>query len=123
MYMYMVMFVLDIPDRLDAVLDAWNAVGVAGVTIAETTGAYRRLVKRGHVPARYALGGLAPGGEECNYTLWAIVADETLARQCLAAAEAVAGDLDGPNTGVLTAWPLAFAKGVPLQPANAERKS
>ena len=113
--MHMVMLVLDIADRLDAVLDAWSAAGVRGATIAETTGVHRRRGRRGHVAARYALGGMAPRGEEGNYTLWAIVPDEETARRCLVAAEGVVGDLDEPNTGVLAAWPLAFVKGAPLQ--------
>ncbi len=113
--MYMVMLVLDVADRLDAVLDAWDAAGVRGATIAETTGVHRRRVRRGHVAARYALGGMGPTGEEGNYTLWAIVPDEETARRCLAAAEGVIGDLDGPNTGVLAAWPLAVVKGVSRQ--------
>jgi hypothetical protein len=112
--MYMVMFVLDARGQLDAVLEAWRAIGVGGVTIAETTGAFRRLVKLGAVPARYTLGGLAvSSGEDLNHTLWAIVLDEGVARQCLEAAEAVVGDLDGPDTGVFAAWPLPLVKGAP----------
>ncbi len=110
--MYMVMLVLDVADRLDAVLDAWAAAGVHGATMAETTGVHRRRTRRGHVAARYALGGMGPDSEEGNYTRWAIVPDEETARRCLTAAEGIVGDLDGPNTGVLAAWPLAFVKGV-----------
>ena len=52
--MHMVMFVLDDPDLLDRVLEAWEAAGATGVTIVESTGIRRR---RGvHVPARYAFG-------------------------------------------------------------------
>lgn len=119
--MYMVMLVLDDPNRLDEVLVVWNAIGVQGVTIAETTGAYRRLRSQAHVPARYALGGLAAGDGESNCTLWTIVPDEDTARRCLSAAEGVVGDLDGPDTGVLAAWPLAFSKGVPPRAASGVR--
>ncbi|MBM4460728.1 MAG: hypothetical protein FJ011_23715 [Chloroflexi bacterium] len=112
--MYMVMLVLDARGQLDAVLEAWRAIGVGGVTIAETTGAFRRLVKLGAVRARYILGGLAvSSGEDLNHTLWAIVPDEGVARECLEAAEAVVGDLDGPDTGVFAAWPLPLVKGAP----------
>ena len=117
--MYMVMLVLDDTDHLDAVLDAWYAAGVGGATIAETTGFHRRRARRGHIAARYALGGMVSGGETCNYTLWAIVPDEETVQRCLAAAETVVGDLDGPNTGVLAAWPLAVVKGVPSAAAIA----
>ena len=116
--MYMVMLVLDVADRLDAVLDAWHAVGVRDATIAETTGVHRRHARRGRVAAPYAIGGRGPvGQEQGNYTLWTIVPDEETLQRCLAEAEKVVGDLDGPNTGVLAAWPLAFVKGVPAKAA------
>jgi len=113
--MYMVMLVLDDPGRLDAVVDAWAGAGVSGATIIESTGIHRHRAGRRQVHARYAFGGAAAADEFGNLTLFAIVPDEPTARRCLAAAEAVVGDLDGPNTGVLAAWPLAFAKGVPAQ--------
>ena len=119
--MYMVMLVLDVPDRLDAVLDAWHAAGVSGATIAETTGVHRRRARRSHVAAPYAIGGHGPmGQEQGNYTLWTIVPDEATLQRCLAEAEKVVGDLNGPNTGVLAAWPLAFVKGVPAQAAAGQ---
>lgn len=120
--MYMVMLVLDVPDRLDAVLDAWDAAGVSGATIAETIGVHRRRSRRDRVAARYALGGMGFGDEQGNYTLWAIVADGEIAQRCLTAAEGVVGDLDGPNIGVLAAWPLTLVKGVSLQAADGSQE-
>jgi len=118
--MYMVMLVLDVPEKLDAVLDAWQGAGISGTTIAETAGVYRRRARRPRVPAPYAIGSPGPMGHEGNFTLWAIVTDEEAVRRCLAEAERILGDLDGPDTGVLAAWPLALVKGVPLKPAAAE---
>ncbi len=112
--MYMVMFILDDPDRLDAVLDAWASVGVSGITILESCGVYRRRFVRQQVSARYSFEGLGPTREFGNYTLFAIVPNEDVARRCLAVVEELVGDLDGPHTGVLAAWPLALIKGVPL---------
>jgi len=110
--MYMVMLVLDDPAQLDAVVDAWAAVGISGATIVESTGIYRQRTARRQLHARYAFGGGA-ADEFGNVTLFAIVPNETVARSCLAAAESVVGDLDGPNTGVLAAWSLMLVKGVP----------
>ena len=112
--MYMVMLVLDVPDMLDAVLDAWHAAEIRGATIAETTGVHRRRTKRRRVPAPYAIAETGPAGvEQGNYTLWAIVPDEQTVHRCLDEAEKILGNLDDPDTGVLAAWPLAFVKGVP----------
>ena len=49
--MYMVLFVLDDPEHLDAVLSAWSSKGLTGVTIVESTGLYRRQ-KRKRIPMR-----------------------------------------------------------------------
>lgn len=40
--MYTIMFVLDDPSQLDAVLAAWRAIGVTGITIVESSGFHRR---------------------------------------------------------------------------------
>lgn len=120
--MYMVMFVLDYPDQLDAVLDAWSSIGVSGVTIVESTGMYRRQAQRQRIHARYGLGGLAVDNEVGNLTLFVIVPDAAMAQRCLAAVEEIVGDLDALNTGVLAAWPLAIVKGVPEQPPRAREE-
>lgn len=112
--MQMLMFVLDDPDQLDAVLAAWQAVGVSGVTIIESSGLYRRQRER-PVGARYAFG-LARSATRLDaghYTLFVIVPDEATVRACLAAAEEIVGDLAEPDTGVLAAWELSVVKGVP----------
>lgn len=118
--MFMVMFVLDDPDRLDEVLDAWEAIGVSGSTIVESSGINRRRMLRQAGTAYMAgINRLIGSEEESHYTLFVIVPDEALAAACLAAAEGVVGDLDEANTGVLAVWPLALVKGVPThQPSR-----
>jgi hypothetical protein len=111
--MLMVMLVLDQPEFLDEVLDAWRDAGVSGITVTESEGAQRRAARHAYVPARYALGGMVPGSAEGNFTLWCIVPDEATARRCLTAAEQVVGDLDDPNNGVMAVWPLLWTKGIP----------
>jgi len=36
--MYMIMFVLDNPERLSEILKAWEGIGIRGATIVESTG-------------------------------------------------------------------------------------
>jgi hypothetical protein len=114
--MFMVMLVLDDPDRLDEVLNAWDELGVSGSTIIESTGVNRRR-RAQQVGTNYMAGinRLIGGGDEGHFTLFVIVPDEAMAKACLAAVERIVGDLDGPDTGVLAAWPLAVVKGVPNQ--------
>lgn len=114
--MYMLMFVLDDPEYLDAVLDAWDGIGVSGVTIIESTGINRR--RRARLVGTTIMAGinrLMSGDQEMHFTLFTIVESEAVAQDCLQAAEQVVGDLDGPNTGVLAIWPLTAVKGVPLK--------
>ncbi len=121
--MQMIMFVLDDPNQLDAVLDAWHGVGVGGVTIVESVGSYRRRQER-RVLGRYLYGlpGLRECTEQCQYILFAIVPDSRTVAKCLDAVEQIVGDLTEPNTGVLATWELALAKGVPEMVSASEAR-
>jgi hypothetical protein len=108
--MYMIMLVLDDPDQLDDVLEAWEKVGIRGATIVESTGIQR--LRRRSVPMRYIFQS-PELMEEGHLTLFVIVDGEQMVQDCLRATEQIVTDLDGPNTGVFAAWPLAFVRGVP----------
>jgi hypothetical protein len=112
--MHMVMFVLDDPNHLDAVLDAWREQGVNGATIIESTGSHRRFQVRAP-GARYLFGSppITPQGSRNNLTLFTIVYDVAAVRACLDAVESVVGDLADPNTGVFASWELGTVKGIP----------
>lgn len=118
--MHMIMLVLDDPDLLDDVMKAWRSAGVTGATILESMGAYRRETE--HVRGRYLFGmpGLAETAGRAQYTLFAIVPDQSMAGVTLQATEEVIGDLTLPNTGVFAAWELSLAKGVPDRPTPGE---
>jgi hypothetical protein len=106
--MYMIFFVLDDPSLLNKILAGWEAAGIGGATIVESSGLHRRTK---HLPMRYSFdSGME---EEGHLTLFAIVPDEDRVQACLAATEVVTGNLDDPNTGVFAAWPLSSVKGVP----------
>lgn len=107
--MYMIMLVLDNPDQLDEVLEAWLNIGIRGATIVESTGIQR--LQRKMIPMRYLFQtrGVV---EEGHLTLFVIVQDEQMVQECLKATEQVVSDLDEPDTGVFAAWPLAYVRGV-----------
>ncbi|MEA4812307.1 MAG: hypothetical protein VB108_07030 [Anaerolineaceae bacterium] len=111
--MYMIFFVLDDPDLLMPVLDAWEKAGIRGATIIESTGLQR--IKHKFVPMRFS----APfyTDEVSHQTLMAMVKDENLIQAALEASESVVGDLNQGRTGVFAAWPLSFTKGL-----NKEKK-
>lgn len=106
--MYMIMLVLDDPEQLDAVIGAWEVVGIRGVTMLESTGLGR--LRQSRVPARYYFQS-SQIEEEGHVTLLAVVPDEGKVNACLNATEEITGDLNEPHTGIFTAWPLFMAKG------------
>lgn len=108
---YVILYVLDDPDRLDEVLEAWRKVGVGGATIIESTGIYRRQTYRRHIPLRFGFEHLTERMEQCNYTLLTVVKDEETVQRCIEAVESIVGSLEGPNTGVLAAWPAPIVRG------------
>lgn len=106
--MYMIMLVLDDPEQLDAVIGAWEIVGIRGVTMLESTGLGR--LRQSRVPARYYFQS-SRVEEEGHITLLAVVPDEEKVKACLGATEEITGDLSEPHTGIFTAWPLFMVKG------------
>lgn len=109
--MYMVMYVLDNPDLLDALLDAWEAAGLRGVTVVESTGLQRHRAQR--IPMRFPF---SQGPQHCledHYTLFSIVESMEVVDRCIAATEKLVGDLRNPHTGVLASWKLDAVRGLP----------
>jgi hypothetical protein len=110
---YMVMLVLHRIALLDAVLDAWRAIGIGGATIVESVGLYRRQRQRKRLPLRFPFEqGLPQEEERGQYTIFAVVPDEMWVQRCLEAAESVTGNLDEPQSGIFASWPLGQCKGV-----------
>ena len=118
--MYMILFVLDDPDKLDGILDAWESVGVSGVTIIESTGIHRVRNARQKVPMRYIFGSIGTKIEVGHFTLLALVNDEQVVQDCLEATESLVGSLEEPNTGVFSAWPVPIVRGVPKKALPTE---
>jgi hypothetical protein len=108
--MFMILLVLDNPDQLGAILQAWEQAGVRGATIIESTGIYRQLHRL--IPMRYSIQSQR-NQEVDHLTLLAIVETQEDLEACLKASESVTGNLDDPNTGVFASWPLTTVKGLP----------
>ena len=117
--MRLLVFVLDRPCHLDAVLDAWAAAGVEGVTILESTGIYRRrgAPKAGErAPLFLGIGRLFQSGDYDQLTLFSVIRDESILPRVREATESVVGDLRAPNTGILFSLSLQDIWGVPKAP-------
>jgi nitrogen regulatory protein PII len=112
MYM-MIVLVLDDPDRSQDILDAWEAAGITGVTIMESSGLgrVRRAAMRDDLPLMPSLGDLLKSTETRHRTLFTIVKSQETIDAVLEATQAVIGDLEQPNTGLLFVLPVSRVHG------------
>ena len=113
--MYMILFVLHDAEKLPDILDSWNQVGVSGITIFPSTGLARLKngdLLRDDLPLIPSLEDLLHTSEISNRTLMTLVKGEAMVEKVVAATEAVIGDLDEPNTGILTVIPVAKVYGL-----------
>ena len=120
--MYVLVCVLDNPCHLTAVLDGWSEAGVQGITVLDSTGVQRvrQAVGRQGKPWLMSFSRLLRTDEYCHNTLFAVVEDMDTARRAVAATEAITGDLTGPHTGILFAFPVEAAWGIPKSCAVTE---
>ena len=113
--MYVVLFVLNNPDLLNEVLDAWEGVGVSGVTVLPSTGLGRIRQKEGlrdDVPLMPGLEDFYHHEADISHTVFTIVDSEKLAKEVVAATERVAGDLEQPGNGILVVLPTVSVHGL-----------
>lgn len=110
--MYMIMFVLNDIQLTDAILESWSSIGISGATIIESSGLHRRLKKS--IPMRYAFN-ISESVETGNLTFFVMVETDRMVKACLESIEKITGDLNEPNTGVFSAWPILTVKGIPIQ--------
>lgn len=107
--MFMIIFILHDPEHLDSILSVWDEVGVKGITILPSTGLGRlrnHSILREDMPLIPCLEDMFNHVENLNRTLITIVQDEAILEQVVAATQAVIGDLNEPNTGILSVIPL-----------------
>ena len=107
--MLMVMMILHDPDKLQDLLDAWEAIGVPGATILHSTGLGRTRTNPGmwdDLPLIPNLRDFYEHDEYFGRTVFTVVPDEAMADKVVEATNQVTGDLDQPDTGMLVVLPL-----------------
>jgi nitrogen regulatory protein PII len=122
--MNMILFVLHDPEKLDALLSAWERAGVSGATVLYSTGLGRIRQDqslRDDLPLMPSLESFYPKPEALSRTLFTIVDEDALVEKVIAATEEVIGDLTRPDRGLLAVLPVAQIRG--LRPRDADRKS
>jgi len=107
--MQMILFILHEKSKLMEVLDSWNNVGVNGITILPSTSAGRLCAAdllRDDLPLMPSFDDLMETPEIFNRTLITIVDGDEMVDRVIEATVSVVGDLDEPNTGILSVIPL-----------------
>lgn len=113
--MYLILFVLPNTDDLEDILQAWREAGVNGVTITVSAGLARLCEKsalRDDLPLIPRLQDILRHDEKRSHTLFTIVDSEELVDKVVTATQAIVGDLDEPNSGILAVIPLARVYGL-----------
>jgi nitrogen regulatory protein P-II 1 len=111
---YLVVFIVDDPDDCSPVLESWEAEGVTGVTILESTGLGRlkRAGLRDDLPLMPSMRDLLQGKEVHHRTLLSVVEDQETVDKMVAIAQNKLGDLSRPNTGFLFVVPVLQVYGI-----------
>lgn len=120
---YLVVLVLDNVDQCHPLLDAWEAVGVRGVTVLESSGIgrMRRTSMRDDFPLLPSLTRIFQSQEHHHRTLFSVVENEEQAQKLIDAAQSVVGNFNQPHTGLLFVIPLHQVVGLhKVQPPSAQ---
>lgn len=119
---YLVVFVLDDPDKCSAILDAWEAAGANGITILESTGLgrVRRAGLRDDLPLLPSLHDLLRTEESSHRTLFSVVESQVQVDALVKTTQSIVGDLNQPQTGLLFVASLSQVFGLQksLKPQN-----
>ena len=111
---YLVVLVLDDPDKCSDILDAWEAAGANGITILESTGLgrVRRAVLRDDLPLMPSLQDLLRREESSHRTLFSVVEGQDKVDALVRATQTIIGDLSQPDTGLFFVVPLLQVFGI-----------
>ena len=107
----MVIFILNDPDYSHDVLNAWEKVGVFGVTMLDSSGLGRvRDAIRDDMPLMPSLSDIFKKSETQHRTFFSVV-EESQIDKIVEATETVVGSLEEPNTGFLFSLPVGQVYG------------
>lgn len=111
---YMVLLVLNDLDDCTPVLDAWEALGVGGVTILESTGLgrARKAGIRENIPTMPSLADFFRRTEHRHRTIFTVVDSEEMADKLIEITEQTLGSLENADNGVLFVLPVSKARGL-----------
>lgn len=117
----MVLLVVSNSEQCPSVLDAWEASGVGGITILESTGLgrVRQASIRDDLPIMPSLSRLFQHREVRHRTIFTVVDSDEMVDRLIEVTEEKLGDLNNPHNGVLFVLPVSRVVGF----AGAKRRA
>jgi hypothetical protein len=115
---YLVVVVLNDVDRLEPLMDGWTEEGAHGITVLHSSGLsqLKDALRRDDVPLFPSLRDLLEHDDLHHRTLFALVEGDALVDRLIATAQAIVGDFDEANTGILFTVPVGRALGLGRRP-------
>lgn len=111
---FLVACILDNLDDCPAILEAWENIGIYGVTILESTG-LGRLKRTGlldSMPLMPSLRDIFERGEVHHRTLFSVVDEQSMVDRMVEEVQKILGDLDKGRTGFLFVVPVLQVYGL-----------
>ena len=110
---FLVVFILNDPDRCSDILDAWEDAGVRGITILESSGLgrVRQAGMRDDLPLIPSLSDLFKHSETRHRTLLTVVKEQNQIDAIVNATQEIIGDLEQEDTGLLFIVPVSQVYG------------
>lgn len=109
----MVLLIVANTQQCPNILDAWEAEGVGGITILESTGLgrVRQAAIRDDIPLMPSLSRLFQHREVRHRTIFTVVESDEMVDRLIEVTQKHLGDLDNPDNGVMFVWPISRVVG------------
>ncbi len=110
---YLVVLIVDNNDICPDVLDAWQEIGVPGITILASTGIgrVRKALLSDDIPLLPSINSLFVREEENHRTLFSVVQSQEMVDKMIAVAQEKIGSLEDPQSGFLFVTPVSQVVG------------
>jgi nitrogen regulatory protein P-II 1 len=112
--LFLVVFILDDPTWCSGILDAWESVGVSGITILESSGLgrIRKAALREDLPLMSTFSEILKHHETSHRTLFSVVEGQELVDQIIQVTQEAVGDLEEEDNGFLFVLPVSQVHGM-----------
>jgi nitrogen regulatory protein PII len=113
--MLMALLVLNDPDKLRDVLEAWEAIGVSGITILHSTGPGKLRQDPSlweDIPLLPSIEDFYEREELFSRTLISVVPSEEIVEKLASTTRRLIGDFNKPDTGIFVVLPVMKVYGL-----------